>query len=1145
MTHVFSKAVLLLASAASAFAQISAQTGAIRGVVLDPTDALIPDAKVTATSARGEVHSKSSSGEGAFIFPLLTPGLYSITAEKDGFARSTLIEVPVRVTETTQVTVRMVLGEEAIQLDVVASASPVNSANATLGNVIPGSVVSELPLAVRNFTNLLATSAATAAQIPDASATNRGAGVIFVNGQRATHNNLVINGADANNLASNNFNTVPVPSPDTIEEFRVQTSLYDASQGRTSGGNVNVITKGGGPAYHGQIYEFFRNEALNANNFFANKAGQARPVLRQNQFGGNFGGPVPGLENRTFFFGSYQGTRQTNGVFGLISAAVPVLPQQRTAQELGAAFGLAPSEVDPVAVALLNQPGQYNGFLLPSGTGAAPGQLGSVAFSAPSRFDEDQFNANGDHVFNDRHRLMMRYFQARATATDPIGGLGAGQFGSGTSGPLNNYLASVSESWTISPSAVNELRVSFNRVQSGTIPSDAATVGDIGMRRFNSAITPGIPAFAFSAEGFSFGGPAINQDNQTVANTFHLSDVLAFTRGRHTLRLGFEARSYQINVTNNFGVRGSLQYASFRDFLQGRGLQLANVASGAPSRDYRAQDVSWFVQDDWKLSRRLTLNLGLRYDYLGNAYDKRNRIGNFDDSRLDAQTLELGGAGLLRGFILPEGADFGSIQGTPGVSRSTLTEGNRMNFSPRVGLAWDVSGDGRTAIRAGYGIYYVRTSNQTLLQTLGTAPFYQIARVAGTPLANPFPNLPLPSEFPVYPAMPSLAGYGPQGQPLLTATPLSMNPIQRDFRTPYAQHWNITIQRQLPWQFVLETGYVGSQGVRLLQGLLTNQARLASEEAPIRGLTANSQINAAARVGVVGFAPTGFVTATGNGHSTYNAFVATVSRRMGGLFVLGNYTYAKSIDNNSGSAFNGQDLAFSGGNNLVPSLARGLSDFDLRHRFQLVYNYTPKGWGSAWVKNATRDWSFGGATTIQSGFPVAFACGSCASVNVYGIPVVLSPDVVGDFKNLAKGGNPRDFVDPGTSSFNPGVVAVPRVYPNGAAFGGNINAEGGPGNQTFRTGGTAGTGHVAQLFGTLPRNPGITSPAQQQWDFYAARRFPITEKVGIVLRAEFFNLFNHAIFGRPTAIVDNPAFGRYTFQQNAPRIIQFALKVEF
>jgi hypothetical protein len=266
-----------------------------------------------------------------------------MTVEAKGFSKATVSQVRVQITEVANIPVQLAVGAETVEISVVGEATQINVTNSTLGNVLPGSVIDNMPLSTRNFTNLLGANAGTASAIPNASLVGRASTTVFVNGQRGTMNNLVINGVDANNLGSNNFASVPVPAPDTIEEFRVQTSMYDASQGKTSGGNVNVITRGGSQQYHGQLYEFFRNEDLNANDFFFNKQGVARGLLRQNQFGGSFGGPVPKLKN-TFFFGSYQGTRQLNGLSGAIVTAWPVLPAQRTAENIANAFGLTPTQ---------------------------------------------------------------------------------------------------------------------------------------------------------------------------------------------------------------------------------------------------------------------------------------------------------------------------------------------------------------------------------------------------------------------------------------------------------------------------------------------------------------------------------------------------------------------------------------------------------------------------------------------------------------------------------------------------------------------------------------------------------------------------------------------------------------------------------
>ncbi|HBY61729.1 MAG TPA: hypothetical protein DEH78_18050, partial [Solibacterales bacterium] len=270
-------AALLLLVCSLANAQITAQTGAVTGTVTDPTGASIPNAKVLLTSEKGIVQEKATSEAGTFTFPLLEPGLYKITVEARGFSKAAVNGVRVQITETTNLPVRLEVGTETIEISVAAEAVAINTSAATLGNTLPGSVIDQMPLATRNFTNLLALNAGTSSDLPNAAAAGRASSTVFVNGQRGTGNNLVINGVDANNIASNNFGNVAIPAPDTLEEFRVQTSLYDASQGKTSGGNINAITKGGGPEYHGQLYEFFRNEKLNANDFFFNKNGSAPP----------------------------------------------------------------------------------------------------------------------------------------------------------------------------------------------------------------------------------------------------------------------------------------------------------------------------------------------------------------------------------------------------------------------------------------------------------------------------------------------------------------------------------------------------------------------------------------------------------------------------------------------------------------------------------------------------------------------------------------------------------------------------------------------------------------------------------------------------------------------------------------------------
>lgn len=949
-------AVLLLLclpflGARTASGQITSQTGAVNITVVDPDAGAVSGAKVTLSSDFAPAVTKQTTDDGTVVFPLVTPGTYRVEVEEANFKKVLLSNVLVGVTETTNLRVTLELGSVSTEVTVVADVvQTVNTTNAVLGNVLTGDVLRNLPLSTRNFTFLLALNSGTSAPLPNATASGRGQAIVFVDGQRGTNNNLVINGTDANNLGNNNLSNVPIPSPDSLEELRVQTSLYDASQGKTSGGNINVLTRSGTNKFHGEAYEYLRNEDFNANLFFFNKGGTPRPILKQNQFGGNFGGPVPKLHD-TFFFVTYEGTRQRNGVAGGVNTQFPVLPVSRNQVEIETAFGLAPGSLNPVALKLLNLPGKYNGFLIPSGQGT-PGKFGLFTISSPLKFTENQFNANADRNIGTKHKISEKFFWANAETVDPFGGEGAGQLGSGQTTPIENRLATLSWTYTITPNIVNESHFGYTRLTQAQQAVEPATLSQIGMSRFNSAVFPGIPLFLTGDINPAFGGISTNNDQASVANTFNFADSVAYTHGRHTLRGGFEYRRYQINLFNNFASRGFLFFNTFHDLLTGNITQ-AFVGTGITDRGFRARDASSYFQDDWKILRRLTLNLGVRYDYLGPSTDVKNRLGNFDPSLLDATTRANAGPGLLNGFILPAAANFGTIKGTPGVTSSTLLSNSPHNFAPRVGFAWDVKGDGKMAVRAGYGLYYVRISNQTLLQLITGAPFFQQSSLVnpGTPLSNPFPNLPVPSQFPIFAPPPQFLGFSAAGSPTFNAPLLSLNPFDRHLGIPYVGAWNASVQRELPRHFVVEIGYLGSEGVKLLQGLQLNQARLANANHPIvvggangvpqTTLTANSTRDVNARVGVLGFTSTGLNTVTGNGHSNFNAFELTVTRHVGNMFVQGAYTFSKSIDNNSGGGipFGTQDLGNSGANNLDTRTLRALSNFDRTHRLQVTYQY--------------------------------------------------------------------------------------------------------------------------------------------------------------------------------------------------------------
>lgn len=1170
------KAVLLfclLAAAYPAFAQISSSTGAIQGTVMDPQGAVVPNAKVTLVNmGTGSRQEGKTQDDGTYVFALITPGKYRVEVEATGFRRVVMSDLLVEVTRTTVANARMEVGEVTSELVVTDAALLVDTTNATTGDVITGDLVKTIPLPTRNFLDLTSLQAGVAAPMTNPAALGRGAPQLFVAGQRGTVNNFVLNGVDANNFSSNNFANVAVPNPDAIQEFRVQTSQFDATQGRGSGGNINVAIRSGQKDLHGNAFWFYRSDALNANDWFFNRSGTARPVLLQNQFGGTLGGPVWGLDE-TFWFFSYQGMRQKNGVAGAISGSHPVMPATRDANSLAAAFGLTPAQIDPVSVALLNLPGPYGGLAFPSGNCAGingctgVGSIGQFTASSPSIFNEDQFSGSFDRELFRNNRFSFRVFRADADQNNPFGGgvtLGLGQ-----TNPFENINVAVGDTHVFGPTLTNEFHVGYTLARTAAIPVEAQ-LSDVGMTRFNQSQFTGLPGIFFGGSALSFAGINTNNDQASAALSVTLSDTVSWTFGKHTLRMGGEFRRYHVNTFNNFASRGALVYIStggfsdFQNFLRGAPFQTF-AGTGITNRAFRAYDVSGYVQDDYRFLPRLTFNLGLRYDILAPSSDTRDRLGNFDPSLLSAACLQTGGNCLRDGFVSPEG--LGGGFGTPGVSKSTLLGNDLNNWGPRVGMAWDVLGDGRLAVRSGYGVYFIRTSNQTLLQLITAAPFFQLSNLVGTPAgalanANPFPALPTADQFPILPVFPQFNGFSAAGAPLFinpatggSAALLTINPFERNLRTPYNQNWNLTVQYEFLKGWVVEMGYIGARAVKLLGSRQMNSARLVDATNPgLGGLVVNSSTNATARVMVPGFSTNGLLAVTGEGQSWFNAGILSVRHNFSkGFMIKADYTLAKSLDNNSGAA--AQDLGGSGGNQLVLDLNKGLSLFDQKHRMVFTYVWDIPGPKQGWMGQVAGGWQVSGVTIFQSGFPFTIVDNTGGSLQgVTGGTSRAMPVCLG---GQTAGGNISNSVN---NFVNPACFTATPVLPTGTVLT-NVRNDLAPGTGSFVIGNqgpggvllTTGTGSV---FGTLGRNT-LRTPFQQRFDFAVTKRFPLPmlyntlgEQSNLEFRAEFFKLFNTPIFGNAAAVNANisnlATFGRITGTVDGTgRVIQFALKMNF
>src|SRR5437870_4951131 len=559
-------AFLLLLSL-SAFAQTQT-TGRIAGTVRDADSAVVVGAEVTVSSnATAEARKVITDNEGNYSASLLSPGVYRVKVTATGFASASK-DAQVFITETTEVDVQLdVAGVDPVSVTVN---SQIQAEGPQLGRVVDSRAVSELPLATRNFTQILALSPGTSVALPDNTALGRNSQNVSVNGARVTQNNFQLNGVDANKLETNANAFVAVPAPETIQEFKVQTSLYDATFGRGSGGNVQAVTKSGSNDFHGGIYEYFRNDVLNANNPFLKVAGVKRPTLQRNVFGGLLGGPIK--TNKSFFFVSYQGTRENNGASpNSLTSSVLVaqgLTDDRLQQTLLATFrprqsnGLPATSIDPVALALLNAKLPSGQFLIPT-----PQSDGHYSGSAISTYREDQFNSNVDYRVNERNWLAAKVFFSNAPQFLAL--LSANVPGFGPDQTQNNRLISLQDIYSLSPRTINEARIGYSFIRGDTFGRNSVRDSDFGIKRTNANSYPGLGQINIGSGNAVSIGNSGNDDIQSVNSSTTFVDVLSMTRGRHSIRTGAEVIDYHVNVTRNPNRRGVISFQSFNNFLIG------------------------------------------------------------------------------------------------------------------------------------------------------------------------------------------------------------------------------------------------------------------------------------------------------------------------------------------------------------------------------------------------------------------------------------------------------------------------------------------------------------------------------------------------------------------------------------------------
>jgi len=1134
----------LVGIAAVAAAAQTSGTGAVSGLVTDSSGASIVGAQIKVTNTgTGETRAVSTDSSGNYVVALLLPGEYDVDVSNSGFKTVSVVGVRVIVSEKTTVNARLEIGEVSQKVTVSATMEQLQTQSSALGNVTIGEQVRDLPLATRNYTQIIALNTNVQSDVWNSSALGNGGSVtgtssfLVANGGTVQDNNYQMNGVGVNDIGSYGFGGggAPLPNPDTIEEFKVQTGQYDASYGRNAGANVDVITKGGTNEFHGGVWEFFRNNVLNANTFFRNANNQPRPVLDQNQFGADLGGPI--VKNKLTFFVSYEGNRQRNGLDPQCSSTVtePPLTSDRSAAALGALFAgqaganggaaiLADgSNISPVALNLLQFKLPNGQYVIPSPQTVNPSRSfdsqGQSAFSVACPFTDNQFMTNADYQMSKRSKLAARFFFDNNSSSYTLPNTST----SGRSVPgfpqtfpfVYRYL-SLTHTYIISSNLVNQAEFGFHRAAQQSTVGEPFLFSDVGATV--PAFDDNRPQYALdfpSSSGLELGGNG--QAVRIAQNTFTFQDSISWIRGRHSFRFGGGVIREQ---SNNVGYKyiGGLGYLTWADFLLGEsaaqnGSAYSNVfmsedSPGLFDRGFRDWTPSAYAQDDVQMTKRVTVNLGLRFDRLGCMSDVLGRNSTLNPALLDPNPPS---SGTFDGTVVPSNYT-GPL--APGVTRASngcaMNGGGQNTWNPRVGFAWQLPHTDRLVVRGGYGIYHSRYTAQMVVNLLSNPPFSVFRALEGTPNAAATNEVPFDLTVPTLPAF---IPYSP-------TTSNFQYLFDPNFRPPMEQEYSLGLQAQISPSAVLEVGYSGTRGLHQIISRSLNQAEIASTADPIRGQTTNTLTNLPLRVPDEGWAPYGIVELQSTGETWYNALLVSFNKRFShGLQAQLSYTFSKELADayQMATGFGSGGTVLGDQNNVRQSY--GPEYYNRPHRFVANYTYEfPGPKGSTSLKGELLGgWSLSGVATIQAGhfLTVTYFNGN----SVYGI--------LNDRASLTGSCTRSQYVNSG------GVSSHLDNYINASCFTAPaIFSSDDPAAEGF---GNAGTGL-------------LNGPGQNDWDMALHKQFPLRwprEGAYIEFRSEFFNTFNHPQFADPDSNFGDSTFGQITSTSVNPRIIQFALKLNF
>lgn len=1094
--------LLTLGLANQGLPQVS--TASLTGLITDPSGGVVVSAAVTARNrATNVTYSSSTDGSGYYVFASLPVGTYDLSVESQGFKKAIRDQVVLQVGQKARIDFTLEVGEITQSVAVEGTAPLLTTQEASTGTVIENKLVTDLPLSLRNWDDLLGLVAGVQGDryTEEGGGTAAGrTGGVNVHGVRSLQNNFVLDGVDNNSISTNvqELTTqVARPSVDSIQEFKVSTNPYSAENGRSPGSLISVTTKGGTNSFHGTLYEFHRNRIFDANNFFLNRAGRGKGQNIQNQFGGNVGGPV--VKDRAFFFFNYEGTRirkgttrlgnvpmpnEVRGDFSAAAAAANRTTYATMIDQVGDCVGRGnpfPNNIiperclDPVAQRIL-------GLVPAPNITPTSGPLNVNNFlRVPSITDDtDSYTARGDYQLGPADNLFVRYTYSDRFRFVP-GTFGGIIDGTSTSAfgrlSMKGHSASIGWNRVIGTRMVNEFRIGWGRNESRAVqdPFGLNTLAEFGILGVadSPVYSGGLPGIVIGARGGTvtpgagggldrLGSPDFLPKFQ-VTNQFQWSDTLSLTRGRHQLKFGADYRGPMRNIYLDVpGLRGTWTFDGQRtgiglaDFLLGypSNAQLSNLAVV----DQRLWMLAWFVQDDWKVTPKLTLNLGLRYDFATWPYEGADRMTNFNP--LTGQTFT------------PANSLYGK----------SLVRSDKNNLAPRLGIAYQMTPG--MVLRTGYGRFFMlfeRAGSEDQLAL--NLPFF-VNNVVGVTSASQTAN-----------DMRVRSGFN------LSLNPSAVNPATVRLRAvnpeaviPSVDQWNFGLQRLLPGDWVVTLDYVGTKGTHL---------------SALRNLNQQLFTSNGTGTGIIPYPAFGPIEFRDNGaNSIYHGGEATVEKRFSrGFSVHSAYTYSKSIDY-------AQEHLFSGGSNSFMQNARNLreqrgrSDFDYRHRWVTSYIYeVPFGKGRTYLTEGPAShllggWRISGVTNLRSGRPFTIFAGANNSLvgNRGGLANALA-DCVRD------GALPTD-----ERNVDRWFDASAYVVPTPARLG------------------------------NCGRNT-LDGPGLVNFDFALARSFEyFGEGRRLEFRWEMFNAFNTPQFGLPERNRSSAAVSRISTLAGDPRVMQFALK---